>query len=130
MYRGKLTLQTSQGARVIAIEVPETVTEQQTGLMFRQSVPETSGMLFLYSQSQEVTMWMKNTGVSLDMVFIRADGQVHRIEAHVEPLSERIIPSRGAVVAVLELAAGSAERLGLKVGDCVELPWIALRGRR
>ena len=130
MYRQKLTLQTSHGPHAIAIEVPETVAEQQTGLMFRQSLPENSGMLFLYAASQEVTMWMKDTGLSLDMVFIRADGQVHRIEPHVEPLSERIIASRGAVVAVLELAAGSAKRLGLKVGDRVELSQIAPRGRR
>lgn len=64
-------------------------------------------------------MWMRNTYVSLDMVFIRADGVVHRIEANTEPLSERIIASQGPVTAVLELAAGSAEKLKLKLGDRV-----------
>ena len=74
-------------------------------------------MLFLYPAPQEVTMWMKDTPVSLDMVFIRADGRVHRIEANTEPLSETIVRSKGGVAAVLELAAGSSARLGLKGGD-------------
>jgi uncharacterized membrane protein (UPF0127 family) len=63
---------------------------------------------------------MRNTYIPLDMVFIRADGIVHRIEARTEPLSETIISSRGDVTACLELAGGAAERLGLKPGDRVE----------
>jgi hypothetical protein len=67
-------------------------------------------------------MWMRNTYIPLDMVFIRADGTVHRIEPRTEPLSERIIASRGPVSAVLEIAGGAAERLGLKPGDKVRHP--------
>jgi uncharacterized membrane protein (UPF0127 family) len=67
-------------------------------------------------------MWMKNTYLSLDMVFIRADGVVHRIEAYTEPRSETIIPSNGAVTAVLELIGGDAARLGLKPGDRIVHP--------
>ena len=121
MRQGKLTLQTALGAHVIDIEVPETAREQQAGLMFRQSVPEMTGMLFLYPRSQEVTMWMKDTRVSLDMVFIKADGGVHRVEMHTEPLSQTIIPSRGDVAAVLELAAGAARGLGcsLAIVRCI-----------
>jgi len=78
---------------------------------------DTSGMLFFYETPQEITMWMRNTYIPLDMVFIRADGTVHRIEAMTEPLSERIIGSGGDVVACLELAGGAAQRLGLKPGD-------------
>ena len=77
-------------------------------------------MLFFYETPQEITMWMRNTYIPLDMVFIRADGTVHRIEARTEPLSENIIASRGDVTACLELAGGAAERLGLKPGDRVE----------
>jgi hypothetical protein len=76
-------------------------------------------MLFPYGRPQEITMWMKNTYVSLDMVFIRADGIVHRIAARTEPLSERTISSQGPAAAVLELVAGSAERMGIKPGDKV-----------
>ena len=122
LRREKLTLQTAQGAHVIDTEVTESVEEKALGLMYRTSLPEKSGMLFMYDAPQEITMWMKNTYISLDMVFIRADGVVHRIEARTEPFSEAIIPSRGDVVAVLELVAGAAERLGLKPGDRVVHP--------
>jgi uncharacterized protein len=122
MRRSTLTLHTMLGAHAIEIEIPETVAEQQTGLKFRPSVPERTGMLFLYDTSQEVTMWMKDTQVPLDMVFIAVDGRVHRIEARTEPLSQTVVPSRGAVVAVLELAAGAAQRLGLEPGDRVVHP--------
>ena len=67
-------------------------------------------------------MWMRNTYIPLDMVFIRADGVVHRIEAWTEPLSDDIISSHGEVSACLELAGGAAERLGLKPGDRVAYP--------
>ena len=67
-------------------------------------------------------MWMRNTYISLDMLFIRADGVIHRIEANTEPFSERVIASRGPVAAVLELKGGSAARLGLKPGDRVRHP--------
>jgi uncharacterized membrane protein (UPF0127 family) len=119
MRRSKLTLQTAQGAHVIEVEVAMTPADQQMGLMFRRSVPEKTGMLFLYPGPQEITMWMKDTYVSLDMIFIKGNGVVHRIEAHTEPFSQTTIPSRGDVVAVLEMVAGSAEKLGLKPGDRV-----------
>lgn len=119
MRRDQLVLVTAGGEQVIDIEVAQTVEEKALGLMYRRSVPEKTGMLFPYEGPQEITMWMRNTYVSLDMIFIRADGVVHRIESHTEPLSERTIASRGNVTAVLELAAGASERLGLKPGDKV-----------
>lgn len=118
--KDKLTLKTSTGDHVIAIEVAETSEQKALGLMYRTSVPPNTGMLFLYERTQELSMWMKNTYASLDMVFIRADGVVHRIEYSTEPMSERVISSQGAVLAVLELAAGEAKRLGLKPGDRVD----------
>jgi uncharacterized membrane protein (UPF0127 family) len=120
--RGELTLRTASGSHIISIEIAETPEQKALGLMYRTSVPELTGMLFPYDTPQEITMWMRNTYVSLDMVFIKADGVVHRIEAHTEPLSERIIPSQGAVTAVLELVAGSAQKLQLKPGDRVLHP--------
>jgi uncharacterized membrane protein (UPF0127 family) len=117
MRRETLTLVTTKGERVIDIEVAETTEEKARGLMFRTSLPDDQGMLFPYSPPQEITMWMKNTYIPLDMVFIRADGVVHRIEVRTEPLSEKVIASNGNVAAVLELAGGAAERLGLAPGD-------------
>jgi uncharacterized membrane protein (UPF0127 family) len=118
--KDKLTLHTDSGAHVIEIEIAETEADKSLGLMYRPKVPPNTGMLFPYGRPQELTMWMRNTYASLDMVFIKADGSVHRIEYSTEPLSERIIASRGPVVAVLELAAGEAKRLRIKPGDRVE----------
>ena len=67
-------------------------------------------------------MWMHNTYIPLDMLFIRADGVIHRIEVKAEPLSDRVIASGGPTAAVLELAGGAAERLGIKSGDRVWHP--------
>ena len=127
--KDKLTLKTSTGAHVLDIEIAETDEQRQLGLMFRPTVPPNTGMLFPYGRAQEITMWMRNTYASLDMIFIRGDGVVHRIEYGTEPMSERVISSRGAVTAVLEVAAGEADRLGVKPGDRVEHPSLKA-GRR
>jgi uncharacterized membrane protein (UPF0127 family) len=119
MRRETLKLVTAQGEHTIDVEITETPEEKAQGLMFRSKLADTSGMLFFYEQPQEITMWMRNTYIPLDMVFIRADGTVHRIEPRTEPLSEAIIASRGSVVACLELAGGAAGQLGLKPGDRV-----------
>ncbi len=88
-----------------------------TGLMFRRSLGVGRGMLFIYDTAQPINMWMKNTYISLDMIFITASGRVHRVERNTEPFSEAVIRSGGDVVAVLEVEAGTADRLQLKPGD-------------
>ena len=103
----------------VTIERAETDQEKALGLMFRTELKDSEGMLFNYGRSFEVTMWMRNTYIPLDMVFIRADGVIHRIEVRAEPLSERVISSGGDVSAVLEIAGGASERLGIKAGDRV-----------
>jgi uncharacterized membrane protein (UPF0127 family) len=120
MRRETLKLVTAQGEKAIDVEITESNEEKARGLMFRTKLSDQEGMLFFYDTSQDITMWMRNTYIPLDMVFIRADGVVHHIEARTEPLSENIISSRGRVVACLELAGGAAERLGLKPGDRVD----------
>jgi uncharacterized membrane protein (UPF0127 family) len=118
----RLELVTAGGPKTIDVEIAATPEQQALGLMFRTSLADDKGMLFPYGEARELTMWMKNTYIPLDMVFIRADGTVHRIAAKTEPLSERIVYSEGPVTAVLELAGGAAERLGLKPGDRVRDP--------
>lgn len=118
--REPVTLVTESGRHVILSEIADTPFKQSRGLMFRRSMPDNQGMLFLYNSSQDITMWMKNTFISLDMVFIRANGTVHRIETDTEPFSENIISSGGDAVAVLELKAGTSLRLKLRPGDRVE----------
>ncbi len=118
--KDQLTLRTQSGAEHrIEIEIAVTPAEKSLGLMFRSQVPPNTGMLFPYAKPQELTMWMRNTFVSLDMIFIKPNGKIHRIEYATEPLSERIVASQGPVSAVLELAAGEADRLKLKPGDDV-----------
>lgn len=119
MRQDKLWLVTAKGEQPIDIEIAESEDEKSYGLMFRTSLSDERGMLFPYAKAHELSMWMHNTYIPLDMVFIRADGVVHRIEARAEPLSDRIITSEGDVAAVLELAGGAASRLGLKPGDRV-----------
>ena len=120
----KLWLITGVGQeKPIEIEVAEAPKEKELGLMFRTQLADNQGMLFPYDSPREITMWMRNTYIPLDMVFIRADGVVHRIERRAEPLSERVISSQGPVSAVLEMAGGATEKLGLKPGDRVRHPY-------
>lgn len=119
---GTLVLKTDSGDHSFNIEVATTDRERALGLMFRRSLPENAGMLFLYDRAQPAAMWMKNTLIPLDMVFISADGKVHRIEQSAEPFSTSLIPSEGPVVGVLELNGGEAAKIGLKRGDKVLYP--------
>ena len=122
---GTLVLKTETGDHSFNIEVATTDQERALGLMFRRSLPENAGMLFLYDRPQPAAMWMKNTLIPLDMVFISAEGRVHRIEANAEPFSLTVIPSEGPIVAVLELNGGEAAKIGLKPGDKVIYPGLA-----
>ena len=122
---GTLVLKTDSGDHSFNIEVATTDQERALGLMFRRSLPENGGMLFLYDRPQPAAMWMKNTLIPLDMIFIAADGKVHRIEQNAEPLSTALIPSEGPIVGVLELNGGEAAKIGLKRGDKVLYPGLA-----
>jgi uncharacterized protein len=117
-----LEIASKTGVHVISVELAVTDEERERGLMFRRSVPESTGMLFDFKRDQEVTMWMKNTYVSLDMIFIQSDGRIRRIAENTETESLKIIPSGGPVRAVLEVAAGTARKLGIEPGDRVASP--------
>jgi uncharacterized membrane protein (UPF0127 family) len=104
------------------VEVARNDADRAQGLMFRRSMPADQGMLFDFGRVEPVSMWMQNTYLSLDMLFIRLDGTIARIAANTEPLSTRTIPSGEPVLAVLELNAGTAAKLGIKPGDRVEHP--------
>jgi uncharacterized protein len=130
MRQERLWLLTGPGQEIpIDVEIADDSKEKQLGLMFRTELPQGTGMLFPYGSPREITMWMHNTYIPLDMVFLRPDGTVHRIEKRAEPLSDRIIPSQGPVSAVLELPGGDAERLGLKPGDRVRHPVFGTESR-
>ena len=117
-----LEIVSKSGVHVFSVELAVTDEERQKGLMFRRSLPESQGMMFDFKQDQDVSMWMRNTYVSLDMIFIRGDGRILRIAENTETESDRIIPSGGPVRAVLEVVAGTAKKFGLAPGDRVASP--------
>ncbi|MDA0240463.1 MAG: DUF192 domain-containing protein [Proteobacteria bacterium] len=104
------------------VEMAVTDKEQERGLMFRRSMPADAGMLFDYKRPQIITMWMRNTLLPLDMIFIGADGKIINIAQRTVPGSLETIPSRGPALAVLEVNGGTASRLKIKAGDTVIHP--------
>src|SRR5882724_3335083 len=117
-----LEIVTKSGVHVFSVEMATTEQEKETGLMYRKELADGKGMLFDFSPEQEVSMWMKNTYISLDMIFIRADGRILRIAENTEPQSTKIIPSRGLAKGVLEVIAGTAKKYGIAPGDLVAHP--------
>ena len=109
------------------VAVMRTDADRSRGLMFRRTMAPNHGMLFDFERTEPVAMWMKNTYLPLDMLFIRADGTIALVAADTEPLSTAIIQSPEPVLSVLELNAGTAAKLGLKVGDRVEHPLFKAR---
>jgi uncharacterized membrane protein (UPF0127 family) len=117
-----LEIVTKSGVHMFAVEMATTEEEKTTGLMYRKELADGKGMLFDFSPEQEVSMWMKNTYIPLDMIFIRGDGRILRIAENTEPLSTRNIPSNGLAKGVLEVIAGTAQKYGIKPGDRVAHP--------
>ncbi|HKY85699.1 MAG TPA: DUF192 domain-containing protein [Pseudorhodoplanes sp.] len=122
-----LEIATAGGVHTFAIEFVANDADRAKGLMFRTELPEGRGMLFDFAREQEIAMWMKNTLISLDMIFIEGDGRIRRIAENTTPLSESIIPSGGPVRGVLEVIAGTARKFGIKPGDRVAHPIFARR---
>ena len=117
----KLVIVTRDGrSHEFNVEMALTPDQQTVGLMNRPSVPADGGMLFDWGAPRESQMWMRNTISSLDMVFINADGTIRSIGERTVPLSLATVSSRGPVRGTLELAAGTTERLGIRVGDTVK----------
>jgi len=116
---GEVTIETAQGPHVFTVELAQTPPQRARGLMFRRALDAGRGMLFLYPREQQVLMWMKDTYIPLDMLFIDGQGRIARIVENAVPLSTDLIPSGSAVRWVLELAGGTAARLKIREGDSV-----------
>lgn len=117
---GSLVIETKSGARHrFEVELATTPEDIEHGLMFRDAMAPDRGMLFDFGEVQPATFWMKNTKLSLDMLFVAEDGRIVGLTPNAVPYSEDLIPSPEPVRAVLELNAGTAERLGIAVGDQV-----------
>jgi uncharacterized membrane protein (UPF0127 family) len=116
----RMVIVTRDGRRHdFTVEMALTPDQQTVGLMFRAEVPANEGMIFDWGAPRESSMWMRNTLVPLDMLFIAADGRIHRIAERTVPLSLTPVDSRGPVRATLELQGGITERLDIRVGDRV-----------
>lgn len=112
-----LDIVTATGPHHYSVEVMRSDAGREKGLMFRKFMPTDRGMLFDFQSERQVTMWMKNTYLPLDMVFIDHVGKVVGVAQNAEPLSETVIASDAPASAVLELNAGTAGKIGLKIGD-------------
>lgn len=120
---GTLSLYRGQGDSLLArldIEIAETEYETQTGLMYRKSMEDGQGMLFIFPDEQRHSFYMKNTLIPLDILFIRSDQTIANIARNARPLDESGIPSAGPIRYVLEIRAGLSDRWGLMEGDRIE----------
>ncbi len=118
----RLAIRSGAAVHPFEVEVARTPDERAKGLMHRRYMPADRGMLFDFGGEAPVAMWMKDTFIPLDMLFIRKDGSVARIAENTEPHSTRTISSGENVLSVLELNGGTAAKLGLKAGDVVLHP--------
>ncbi|HIM20901.1 MAG TPA: DUF192 domain-containing protein [Rhodospirillales bacterium] len=115
--RSKLRVVTKSGKHEFIVEIAVTDRQHSQGLMFRQSLAKNTGMLFDYKVPTSITMWMKNTYIPLDMIFIGNDGRVINVVQRAIPFSENVISSLGKARGVLEVNGGTASRLGIMPGD-------------
>jgi uncharacterized membrane protein (UPF0127 family) len=107
------------GKLEFTVWLADTPRRQSQGLMFVRSLPELRGMLFVHPSPQPISMWMKNTYIPLDMVFIDSKGRIQQIVEQTRPHSLDLIQSAAPALAVLEIAGGEARRLGIHVGQLV-----------
>lgn len=121
-YQVPILIHAKSSIYTFNVEIADTADERALGLMNRTHLDSNQGMLFLYPAANPVSFWMKNTPLSLDMLFIDADGRIVNVAARTKPFDVTPINSAGPVIAVLEIIGGSAEKLGIKAGDKVEWP--------
>lgn len=117
-----LTIVGASGRHAFNVEVAKTPAEMERGLMFRRDLPPDAGMLFDFKTPTMATMWMHNTLIPLDMLFVAGDGRIVNIHQRAVPLSDAIIAAAAPVRAVIELNGGTAAKLGIVPGDRVLFP--------
>lgn len=118
----RVKIASANGVHVFTVELADDDAERRQGLMFRREMAEDAGMLFDFKEERPVGIWMKNTYIPLDIIFIDRNGVIVKIHPRAEPHSETSMRSDTPVVAVLEINGGVAEKLGVKPGDTVAHP--------
>jgi len=120
--KAELTVVSTGGPHKFTVEVATTPGQMEQGLMFRQSLPADAGMIFDYGVPSMAAMWMKNTLIPLDMLFVDQRGRIINIHERAVPGSLEPIAAAAPARAVIELNGGTAARLGIKPGDRVIFP--------
>lgn len=116
----EIWLNSSQGRFRFTAEIADDNAKRATGLMFREKMAPTHGMLFDFGGARRIQMWMRNTPLSLDMIFLNEQGIIQKIARRTTPFSDDIIDSDGPITHVLEINGGVSSLLGLRIGDRIE----------
>jgi len=123
-HRELVTIQTAAGAVNFYAEIADDEQERARGLMFRREMAPEHGMLFLFDEPGPQSFWMRNTHLSLDLIFIGADGRIVNIAERAVPYTDTAVRSTGPAIAVLEINGGLARQMGIAPGDQVQHPRI------
>lgn len=126
---GKLVLHTDSGDHSFNVEVVDTDETRAQGLMYRQELADDAGMLFDFKEERNVSFWMRNTFIPLDMIFVGSDGVVKNIHVNARPQDPTSIPSEGPVQFVLEIPGGQSKVIGLKAGDTMDHPRVTAKAQ-
>lgn len=119
----RVTVVTASGEYEFFVEIADTDAERARGLMYRRELADDAGMLFLFEEPGRRSFWMRNTYVSLDIIYIDENGHVVSVADHTIPLSDQSLPSAGPALVVLEVVAGTADRIGIERGTEVRHPY-------
>jgi uncharacterized protein len=103
----------------IDIEIAENEAKTMQGLMYRKSMEENRGMLFIFQNAEEHSFWMKNTLISLDIIFVNPEKKIIKIHKNTTPLSTKSLPSGGPTIYVVEVNAGYTDKFGINEGDMI-----------
>ena len=117
-----IIIETRDGERRFTVEIADTDERRERGMMFRNSLADDAGMLFVFPQAHNPGFWMRNVSITLDMLFIKSNGRIAKIATRARPHSDRTVMANSNVLAVLELRGGLARELGIRAGDYVLHP--------
>ena len=115
-----LTIVSKDGSHEFSVERAVSLDQQSRGMMFRETMGSDTGMIFEFEAPKVATIWMKNTAIPLDILFVRSNGKILKIEHMAQPYKLRSASSEAVVAAVLELQGGRAKELGIMPGDVIE----------
>jgi len=123
-----LEIVSGEETHTFMVEEAKTLDQQARGMMFRESMDPKTGMIFEFDEPKIATIWMKNTSIPLDILFVRKNGKILKIEHSAKPYSLRSASSEAVVAAVIELSGGQAQSLGIMPGDQVNHPFFEISG--